>query len=135
MYVELHSEHRRCIGTHLPQSTLWTPGIMNKCTLREWFVPERIVAYMALKLDEDLHLGEATFLLRRIQITILDTSADIDTNIITIGIMFLTEIEKIKCTYAICSYNLDYISLWAGWQEQRIELTNNGYIPASFISL
>ena len=94
---------------------------MNKCTLREWFVPERIIAYTALKLDEDLHLGEATFLLlgetrfllRRIQITVLDTSADIDTKIIATGIAFLTEIEKIKCTYAIHSCNLDCISSWA----------------------
>jgi len=83
---------------------------MNKCTLQEWFVSERIVTYMVLKLDEDLHLREATFLLRRIQITILDTSADIDTKIIATGITFLTGIEKIKCTYAIHSCNLDYIS-------------------------
>ena len=95
---------------------------MNKCTLREWFVPERIVAYMALKLDEDLHLGEATFLLlgetqfllRRIQITVLDTSADINTKIIAMGIVFFTGIEKIKCTYVIHSCNLDCISSWAG---------------------
>ena len=87
---------------------------MNKCTLQEWFVPERIVAYTVLKLDEDLHLKEATFLLRRIQITILDTSADIDTKIIATGITFFTGIEKIKCTYAIRSCNLDYISSWAG---------------------
>jgi len=87
---------------------------MNKCTLREWFVPERIVAYTVLKLDEDLHLGEATFLLRRIQITVLDTSADIDTKIITTGIAFFTGIEKIKCTYVIRSCNLDCISSWAG---------------------
>jgi len=87
---------------------------MNKYTLQEWFVPERIVAYMALKLDEDLHLREATFLLRRIQITILDTSANIDTKIIATGIAFFTGIEKIKCTYAIRSCNLDCISSWAG---------------------
>jgi len=29
--------------------------------------------------------------------------------------------------------NLDYISVCAGWQEQRIKLTNSGYIPTSFI--
>ena len=122
MYAELHSEHRRCVGTHLPQSTLGTAGIMNKCTLREWFVPERIVAYTALKLNEDLYLGEATFLLlgetrfllRRIQIIVLDTSTDIDTKIIATGIAFFTRIEKIKCTYAIRSCNLDCISSWAG---------------------
>ena len=129
MYAELHSKHHHYIGTHLPQSTLWTPGIINKCTLREWFVPERIVTYTALKLDEDLHLREATFLLRRIQITVLDTK------IITMWIVFLTEIEKIKCIYAIRSCNLNCISSWAGWQEQGIELTNNRYIPASFIPL
>ena len=87
---------------------------MNKCILWEWFVPEWIITYMALKLDEDLYLGEATFLLRRIQITVLDMSADIDTKIIATGIMFLTEIEKIKCIYAIRSCNLDCISSWAG---------------------
>jgi len=60
MCAELHSDHSCCIGTNLPQSTLWLVGVMNKCILCEQFVheqivvfiiPERIIVYIALKLD------------------------------------------------------------------------------------
>ena len=104
---------------------------MNACILHEWlvpeqfvvfFVPERIIVYIALKLDIELYPGETRllllgltqFLLGGIRYIVLDTSADIDTNVITTGIGFFTRIEKLDCAYAICSLNLDYISVCAG---------------------
>ena len=123
---------------------------MNACILHEWlvpeqfvvfFVPERIIVYIALKLDIELYPGETRllllgltqFLLGGIRYIVFDTSADIDTNVITTGIGFFTRIEKLDCAYAICSLNLDYISVCAGSQERRVMLTNSGYIPTSFI--
>ena len=87
-----------------------------------FFVPERIVIFVALKLDVELYPGETRllllgltqFLLGGIQYIVFDTSADIDTKIIATGIGFFTGIEKLNCAYAICSLNLDYISVCAG---------------------
>ena len=104
---------------------------MNKCILCVrfvpeqfvvLFVPERIIVYIALKLYIELYPGETRllllrltqFLLRGIRYTVLDTSADIDTNVIATRIGLFTGIEKRNCTYAICSLNLDYISVCAG---------------------
>ena len=85
------------------------------------FIPERIIVYIALKLYIELYPGETRlllrltqFLLRGIRYTILDTSTDIDTNVIATRIRLFTGIEKRNCTYAICSLNLDYISVCAG---------------------
>jgi len=103
---------------------------MNKCILCVWFVPEqfvvlfvpeRIIVYIALKLYIELYPGETRlllrltqFLLRGIRYTILDMSADIDTNVIGTRIGLFTGIKKRNCAYAICSLNLDYISVCAG---------------------
>ena len=104
---------------------------MNKCSLHEWlvpeqfvvlFVPKRIIVYITLKLNIELYSGETRllllgltqFLLGGIQYIVFDMSADIDTNVIIMGIGFFTGIEKLDCVYAICSLNLDYISVCAG---------------------
>jgi len=103
---------------------------MNKCILCVQFVPEqfvilfipeRIIVYIVLKLYIELYPGETRlllrltqFLLRGIRYTVLDMSTDINTNIIAMRIRLFTGIEKRNCTYAICSLNLDYISVCAG---------------------
>ena len=81
---------------------------------------ERIIVYIVLKLNIELYpretrllLGLTQFLLGGIQYIVLDMSTDIDTNVIAIEIRFFTEIEKCNCAYAICSLNLDYISVYA----------------------
>ena len=132
MYTELYSKHGCCIGTNLPQSTLWLVSVINKCILCVrfvseqfviLFVPERIIIYIALKLYIELYLRETRllllrltqFLLREIRYTVFDTSADIDTNVIAMRIGLFTGIKKHNCIYAICSLNLDYISVCTGW--------------------
>ena len=60
-------------------------------------------------------------------------SADVDTKIITQEFAVFTGIKKLNYAYAIGSLNLDYILVCAGWQEQRVMLTNSRYIPTSFI--
>jgi len=123
IYAELHSEHSCCIGTNLSQSSLWLVGVMNVCILHKWLVPEqfvvliiseRIIVYITLKLDIELYPGETRlllwltqFLLGGIQYIVLNTSADIDTNVIATGIGFFTGIKKRNCAYVICSLNLD----------------------------
>ena len=86
-----------------------------------FFVPERIVMFVALELDVELYPGEARLLLLGltqflggIRFIVLDTSADIDTNIIAQGITVFTGIKKLNYAYAIGSLNLDYISVCAG---------------------
>ena len=48
-----------------------------------------------------------------IQYIVLDTSTNINTNVIAIKITVLTGIEKQNYAYVICSLNLDYISVCA----------------------